>query len=741
MATLVLTAVGTAVGGPLGGLVGSFLGASIDRRIFGSGAKQQSRAGNIAVQSSAYGEPVPRVYGRMRIAGNLIWCPGIVERQARSGGGKQRSGTGYTYTASFAVALAARRIGAIARIWADGKLVRGSDGNFITATTMRFYACSEDQVADPLIVATEGVDNAPAYRGLAYVVFEDLALADFGNRIPNLTFEIVADAQAPDAALIVTDLFGAAQIPAPVAEGAFPAIHGYVAMHAGSLRSQLEALMPIADLSIADDGSALVVRSGVAGRIVVLPVNDLGTVLPGDTGVARQHDMRGALDTVADAISIGFFDPARDYQLGLQRAVRRAPAVRSEQRDIAVALLAPAAKALAERLLGAALASRTRGEIRLPWRQCSIRVGDTILAGDDPLPWRVRTLSLESMIVALGVERLPSVARQATAGAIDADPGRSLANLVLPNGPTQLHLLDIPALPGLLPTMPRIWLAAAGPEDGWRSTEIEVSLDDGDSYSWLGTINTASTMGVAEQVLAPGPVDLWDGQSTLDVTLLNAAMWLESRSTTAVINGANLALVGDELIQFATATAVAPGRFRLSGLLRGRRGTEVSIGRHAVGERFVMIDTQRLFAFDPPFDTLGRSFRFRAGHRSISPYANESIVPQGQALRPLAPVHLALQAVDGGFVAKWTRRSRMGFVWIDGVDAPLAEESERYRIELWHGGSRIRAAEVREPSWSYSATDRASDGFVAATAFELRVCQISAAVGIGNSVVSYIELG
>ncbi len=39
-------------------------------------------------------------------------------------------------------------------------------------------------------MAREGADNAPAYRGLAYVVFERLPLADFGNRMPQLSFEV-----------------------------------------------------------------------------------------------------------------------------------------------------------------------------------------------------------------------------------------------------------------------------------------------------------------------------------------------------------------------------------------------------------------------------------------------------------------------------------------------------------------------------------------------------------------------
>ena len=76
-------------------------------------------------------------------------------------------------------------IGGVGRIWADGKPLD------LTGKTIRVHRGTEDQAADDLIVAKEGAGNSPAYRGLAYVVFERLPLADFGNRIPQLSFEII----------------------------------------------------------------------------------------------------------------------------------------------------------------------------------------------------------------------------------------------------------------------------------------------------------------------------------------------------------------------------------------------------------------------------------------------------------------------------------------------------------------------------------------------------------------------
>ena len=89
--------------------------------------------------------------------------------------------------------LASRPIAGVGRIWADGNLLRGAGGDLKTGGMFRIYTGEHDQDPDPLIAAVEGADRCPAYRGLAYVVFEDLELADFYNRIPALTFEVLAD--------------------------------------------------------------------------------------------------------------------------------------------------------------------------------------------------------------------------------------------------------------------------------------------------------------------------------------------------------------------------------------------------------------------------------------------------------------------------------------------------------------------------------------------------------------------
>ena len=194
MATLVLTTVGTLVGGPVGGAIGAVLGQAIDQRLFAPKPRQGPRLGDLSVQTSSYGSAIPKIFGTMRVAGTMIWSSDLIERRATRGGGKGQPGTvEYSYAASFAVALSGRPVLEVRRIWADGKLLRGSAGDWKAKTGFRLYRGSEDQAPDPLIASAEGLGQAPAFQGIAYVVFEELDLTDFGNRIPSLTFELVAD--------------------------------------------------------------------------------------------------------------------------------------------------------------------------------------------------------------------------------------------------------------------------------------------------------------------------------------------------------------------------------------------------------------------------------------------------------------------------------------------------------------------------------------------------------------------
>ena len=215
------------------------------------------------------------------------------------------------------------------------------------------------------------------------------------------------------------------------------------------------------------------------------------------------------------------------------------------------------------------------------------------------------------------------------------------------------------------------------------------------------------------------------------MTLLGSAMWLEGRDEAAVLGGANLALIGDELVQFAEVMALAPGVFRLATLLRGRRGSPVAV--HPVGTRFVLLDAERLLPVDLDAEQVGRTLRLRAEGAGDVGVAAQALVLAGTALRPLAPVFVRGHVDGGDLVFGWVRCSRAGFGWLDGVDALLAEETEAYALTLSNAGGVVRRATATVAGWRYTAAMRSADGLASGTAVTLSVAQTGALPGAATT--------
>lgn len=200
MATILLAAAGSAVGAGFGGTmlgltgavigraVGATVGRVIDQRLLGSGARsvETGRIDRLRLQTAGEGTAIPRVWGQMRVPGHVIWASPVTEISRTQDAGGKSSGprvTEITYRLSLAIALCEGPILSVGRVWADGEEVAASDLN------LRVYLGDEAQLPDPVIAAHQG-EAAPAYRGIAYVVLEDLALERWGNRVPQLSFEV-----------------------------------------------------------------------------------------------------------------------------------------------------------------------------------------------------------------------------------------------------------------------------------------------------------------------------------------------------------------------------------------------------------------------------------------------------------------------------------------------------------------------------------------------------------------------
>jgi len=133
----------------------------------------------------------------------------------------------------------------------------------------------------------------------------------------------------------------------------------------------------------------------------------------------------------------------------------------------------------------------------------------------------------------------------------------------------------------------------------------------------------------------------------------------------------------------------------LRGLWRGRRGTETGIIGHVVGERFVLLAPDALVSADVSLSSIGRDAVLLASGVGDSPNPAQTNAPiTGRSIVPPAPVHLRFAATSTGGTLRWARRSRQGWSWIDGTDAPLGEERERYRLTIEPPGALLTTAEV-----------------------------------------------
>lgn len=228
MAVLAFSAVGAAAGASIAGStmlplwastllpsLGWTLGGMVGQAIQGPTelpAVSGPTLTDTKVQSASYGKTIPIGYGHPRVAGQLIWSTDLIQtanvQQVNSGGGKGGGGgttqtqVTYTYSASFAIAIMDTNgtpIIGLRRIWANGRLIynvsddASSDTLMASSDAYTLYPGSLTQNPDPLMESVKGVGNVPAYRGVAYVVFNNMQLATYSNRIPNFEFEIVTE--------------------------------------------------------------------------------------------------------------------------------------------------------------------------------------------------------------------------------------------------------------------------------------------------------------------------------------------------------------------------------------------------------------------------------------------------------------------------------------------------------------------------------------------------------------------
>lgn len=270
----------------------------------------------------------------------------------------------------------------------------------------------------------------------------------------------------------------------------------------------------------------------------------------------------------------------------------------------------------------------------------------------------------------------------------------------------------------------------------WPGALLYQSTDGGASYQALAATTARATMG-----RTVGTLGDYSGGNTVDeinavrVSLVYGT--LASVTYAGLLNGAQAALIGDEIVCFRDAVLNDDGTYTLSGLLRGRRGTEAAISSHAAGERVLLLTPATLMRIAQVSADIGQTRLYKAvtSGAQLSSATAQSFTNDGAALKPYAPVHVGGgREADGALLIAWLRRSRLSGEWRDGVDVPLSEVSESYEVEIYSAGfaALVRTiAGLNAPAATYSAAQQSADFGSPQASICVRVYQLSGIVGRG----------
>jgi hypothetical protein len=504
------------------------------------------------------------------------------------------------------------------------------------------------------------------------------------------------------------------------ADPAPPLVEGLVVGGPGPLRATIEPLLALSGLRLRAEQGGLVARSG-ATTVMSL---DPDRLFDGDEPVIQRR--RLAAPEQAARLALTTLDRGRDYQAATVTALRPGTGPLDTE-SLPVVLPPGAARRGAERLLDARRSAGDRIELALPPDRIALDVGDRIaVAGLAGGPFEITEIR-DGAARRVTAEAVPPTGRPSVAA--DAPRGSAAAPLV-----AVAPLVVAAQLPPDAGDPTRCRLAIGAFARPW-SGPVRVTAATGGTL--VAELAAPAALGWVAEPFGVGPTGLWDRGRGLEVSL--AQGHLSGRAEDDVLAGANRIAVetdaGDwEIVGFAEAQLLAPGRYRLTRLLRGLGGSDVAMGPVSAGRRVLVLD-ERVAMLPLEAARLGDvlALRVYAGAADLGGQQIEVTLGAGP-LRPLPPAHLrATRRADGGIAIAWVRRSRADADGWGMAEPPLEAAPEAYRVSIWAGGVRVRSRVVGIPEDLYTAAEQSADFGGPAPALEIDVTQVSPVLGDGQA--------
>ena len=846
MATLALTALASSLGAnafwmAAAGLAGGYL----DNKLFGP-ETEGPRLKSLQVQSSSLGSAIPKVYGKGRVGGQVLWGTDFVEhKKEESSGGKGGGGTvtTFTYSTSFAVAICQGPIQKINRIWADGNpfnlyktnysvsgdlakylfftnvtayssdtwsimvsriennvvyfSIKDAAGNSypeitssvaysnekvaftlspadyvslgavvvpgmrctlhseVTSTAVcsfTLYPGTEDQRPNSFMESHLGVGQVPAYKGLAYIVFQDFYVDDYGDRVPSFSFEVVnEDVSLGNILLDISEEAGLLETDVDFTALNDISVPGYIVSQENTFRDRIQELQQVYQFDVVEAGGKIIGKPRNLASYYTVPWEDIGAYEVQKSGDALSF-CRNAEIELPKTVWLTYISSENSYQQGVVNSKRNTTLGKVTKwtprpltkygndaaLNCSVVLTSDQAKKSVDASMYQSWLNRTTITTVLGSKWAFLSPGDNVQFEDAYGNLHMAMLTKCDY----GRPGLLKITAVTMAGAVYATTEYTTADVYVQPVPDNskvanvvLEFLDIPRLPTDTGDYTANTPHVAATSASFVGANVFRSQDGGSTYSLFLQIGQEAKLGFSNTVLASGPTNYFDAANTLTITMLNGAT-LESRTKNAILNGYNSAVLGNEIIQYTTAELISTNTYLLSGLLRGRLGTEDQIGNHVAGERFVALSSLTVPVWPDSASDIGISEMYLYGPatqpNSDVTYTKANFTDSGRAYKPYAVCHVnGVRDSAGNLTISWIRRTRYNGDWTNNSDVPLNEKTEKYSIDILKGTTILRMIEATSASVIYEATQQLADFGSLQASVKVRIYQISEIVGRG----------
>lgn len=600
--------------------------------LFGSNATNSdtgNRIQSLRVQNSAYGLPRALVFGRNRVAGNLLWYGDFaaVAHQQSAGkgmgasGGKAGGMVTYTYSASLVMAICEGPINGIYRVWKNKSTQSFEDSGF----ALKVGGLDQSPWA---YLTAQHPQHALGYSGLANVAAWNYQLGE-SAQLPLFNFEVDGffgrtglgsfDADPKDVVkFLLTDSRLGAMFPSDHVDSLTEYSNYCLAADLlispvySEQRSAAEIIEEIVELTnsavfysedklkIVHFGDTALAANGATYTPPEQPLFDLGD----DDFLDKDSPVRLTRKRPADlynSVSLEFFNRANRYNLetivvknsaSVEQYGLRPMDVRQGHIFADKATARRAAQLLLQRQLVA-----NEYTFRLGWRWIVLEQMDLVTITDSGLGLDRQWVRIRD------IEEDEEGALTITAEEYLVGTGAS-AEYEFDNPDGFFHDYEAacgnanpPAFceaPGQIAQDLEIWGAVSG-GDGWGGCDVYVSTDD-QSYRLVGSIQGNARHGVLTAALPIGAGV--DDANTLSVDLSISRGQLQSGTaqdaqllhTLIWVDGAE----GGEWMAYQTATLTDLYKYDLTHMVRGVYGSKISA--HPAGSKFVRMD-DRVFQY------------------------------------------------------------------------------------------------------------------------------------------------